>query len=155
MKEWLYKGIPLETPPEGSFGFVYLITNIISGRRYIGRKYFGSTRRVKVKNKTNRKVVRKESDWKEYASSSDELKADIEKLGESSFIFEILLIANTKGQVNYAEENLQHKFNVLSETLADGLPAWYNYAIGRRKFMSVKFPPNVKEQLHTYSINPL
>jgi hypothetical protein len=153
--KWLYKGLAFEEVPKDAFGFVYLITNVISGRRYIGRKYFGSTRRVKQKNKKNRKVVRKESDWREYQSSSDELRADIEKLGIGSFTFEILLIANSKGQVNYAEENLQHKFNVLSETFADGTPAWYNYSIGRRKFMSVKFPPEVKEQLHTYSINPL
>jgi len=155
MSKWFYKGSPLEEVPEDAFGFVYLISNLITGRKYIGRKYFGTTRRVKQKNKKNRKVVRKESDWQEYVSSSDELKLDIEKLGIDNFKFEIICLGNTKGQVNYMEENFQHKFNVLTATLPNGTRAFYNYSIGRRKFMSVKFPTLVKEEIHSYSNNSL
>ena len=49
MSHWLYENKTLNTIPNGHFGFVYLITNLSSGRKYIGRKYFYSTRRIKVK----------------------------------------------------------------------------------------------------------
>ena len=79
MSHWKYKGKYLRDVPEGFFGFVYLITNTINGRKYIGRKYFGTSRRVKVKGKTRRKIVRKESDWRSYVGSSKTVTADIEK----------------------------------------------------------------------------
>ena len=65
MSHWLYKGEQLLESPENYFGFVYLITNLKSGKKYIGRKYFGTTRRVKVAGKKRRKVVRKDSNWRE------------------------------------------------------------------------------------------
>ena len=111
MSHWLYKGKSLTDTPENYFGFVYLITNLKSGKKYIGRKYFGTTRRVKVAGKKRRKVVRKDSNWKEYTGSSKILNADIEKLGKKNFKFEILILGETKGQVNYLEENLHHRRN--------------------------------------------
>ena len=35
---WLYQNTPVETLPEDCIGFVYLITNNLSGRKYIGKK---------------------------------------------------------------------------------------------------------------------
>ena len=49
MSHWKYKGKYLKDVPEGFFGFVYLITNTLNGKKYVGRKYFGTSRRVKVK----------------------------------------------------------------------------------------------------------
>ena len=109
-----------------------------SGKKYIGRKYFGTTRRVKVKGKTRRKVVRKESDWKTYIGSSKTLNADINRFGYDSFKFEILFLGETKGQVNYMEENIQHKTNVM---IRDD---YYNDCVGSRKFVSVKFTESSK-----------
>ena len=82
MSHWLYENKTLNTIPNGHFGFVYLITNLSSGRKYIGRKYFYSTRRIKVKGRKTRKVVRKESDWKHYIGSNKTLKNDINRLGK-------------------------------------------------------------------------
>ena len=108
MSHWLYKNKILEEAPEGIFGFVYLITNIKTGKKYIGRKYFGKTRRIKKKGSKRRKVIRKDSDWRTYIGSSKLLQENIEK-NKKHFKFEILAFGKTKGQVNYIEENLHHK----------------------------------------------
>ena len=137
MSHWLYKNKILEEAPEGYFGFVYLITNLKSGRKYIGRKYFGTTRRVKVAGKKRRKVIRKDSNWKDYTGSSKELNEDIKTLGMLQFRFEILILGKTKGQVNYLEENLHHRFHVPSNE------QFYNDCIGPRRFGNVKLEEGV------------
>jgi len=139
MSHWLYQGKELLEAPEGYFGFVYLITNLKSDKKYIGRKYFGSTRRVKVKGKTRRKVVRKDSNWADYTGSSIQLNKDINTLGKLHFRFEILILGNTKGQVNYLEENIHHRFHVSSND------NYYNDCIGPRRFSNVKINNNIKE----------
>jgi len=139
MSHWLYKNKTLEEAPEGYFGFVYLITNLKTGRKYIGRKYFGTTRRVKVAGKKRRKVIRKDSNWKDYTGSSKELNQDIQTLGMWQFRFEILILGKTKGQVNYLEENLHHRFHVASNDM------YYNDCIGPRRFSNVKVDNTVKQ----------
>ena len=141
---WLYKGQLLETPPDNAFGFIYQITNLLDDRKYIGRKYFGKTRRVKQKGKSRRKVVRTESDWKNYTGSSKTLSADIQQLGKENFTFEILLLGYTKGQVNYLEENVQHSLQVV---MSD---QYYNDCVGSRKWLSVKFTDEQMSELLSY-----
>ena len=131
MSHWLYKNKILEEAPEGAFGFVYLITNIKTDRKYIGRKYFGKTRRVKKKGSKRRRVIRKDSDWRTYIGSSKVLQERIES-NKKNFKFEILAFGKTKGQVNYIEENLHHRFHVSCK--AD----FYNDCIGPRRFARVK-----------------
>jgi hypothetical protein len=142
MSHWLYKGKILKTPPDEYFGFVYLIRNIATGKKYIGRKYFGTTRRVKVKGKTRRKVTRKESDWATYTGSSKSLQVDITSLGLAAFEFTILILGETKGQVNYLEENIHHKFHV--STSDD----FYNDCIGPRRFAKVRFDESVAKRVN-------
>ena len=137
MSHWLYKNKTLEEAPEGYYGFVYLITNLKSGRKYIGRKYFGTTRRIKVAGKKRRKVIRKDSNWKEYTGSSKELNNDIKTLGMLQFRFEILILGRTKGQVNYLEENIHHRFHVASSY------EFYNDCIGPRRFANVRLDEEV------------
>ncbi len=130
MSHWLYKNKILEEAPEGAFGFVYLITNKKDGKMYIGRKYLGKTRRVKKKGSKRRKVIRKDSDWRTYISSSKLLQEHINK-NKSNFVFQILAFGKTKGQVNYMEENLHHRYHVSTSEL------FYNDCIGPRRFARV------------------
>ncbi len=142
MSHWLYKGKILEEAPDNYFGFVYLITNIKSGKKYIGRKYFGTTRRVKVAGKKRRKVVRKDSNWREYTGSSKVLNQDIKNLGKDNFRFEILIMGETKGQVNYLEENIHHRYHV---SVKDD---FYNDCIGPRRFAKVKFTDETERKIN-------
>ena len=104
------------------FGFVYLITNTQNNRQYIGRKYFWSFRTPPGK----KRKVKQESDWKRYYGSCPELKDDLKKYGKEFFSREILSLHVTKGTCNFEETKQLFLNNVLSESLDDGSPAYYN-----------------------------
>jgi hypothetical protein len=139
MNNWLYRGMSIEEPPEGAAGFVYRITNLDDGRKYVGRKYLETVKRTKVEGKTRRKVVRKESNWRSYCGSCKPLLEQIKKLGRDFFRFEILAFGYTRGQVNFLEENIQHRLNVLTDD------TYYNDSIGARGFIGVKIDAQFKE----------
>jgi len=115
---WLYNNEPFLDPGE-YYGFVYIITNLLSGKQYIGKKFFWTTKRKQV-NKV-RKRYKAESDWKEYWSSSDEVKADVSKLGPENFKREIIYLCRNKGTTNYLEAKEQFTRNVLEDR-----DKWYN-----------------------------
>ena len=121
--------------PTEYFGFVYRITHRNTGRSYIGKKQFVFTRRKKVKGRTNRKHVKKESDWKEYTGSCDELNQEITALGKKEFDFEILKLCKTKGELGYAETTYQFKEGVLEAKFSDGTRKYYNSNIMNRWFV--------------------
>ena len=109
---WLYEGKPFTSDDIGDFfGFVYRITNLQSGRQYIGRKYFYQKR----KPKGGKRRVTSESDWKRYYGSSAELKQDVKEYGRDNFRREIISLHTTKGWVNYEETRQLFLNNVLSE----------------------------------------
>ena len=119
---WLYKGTAFTTADIGDFfGYVYRITNTQSGKQYIGRKYFTQRR----KPRGGKRKVTSESDWKKYYGSSDELKADVRRLGKSVFKREIISLHKTLGKVNYEETRQLFINNVLTESM-NGEPAYYN-----------------------------
>ena len=120
---WYYNGEPFESEQIGDyFGFVYLIENTTNNRKYIGRKYFWSFRTPPGKKRR----VKQESDWKKYYGSCPELKEDIKKHGKEIFGREILSLHRAKGDCNYEETKQLFLNNVLSESLDDGTPAYYN-----------------------------
>src|SRR6478736_9475066 len=98
-----WANLPQDFRPEDWAGFTYLITEISSGRMYIGKKIFWSKRRLKVKGKSRRKRVVLESDWRTYKSSNKELQALIKKNGLEGFAFEIIGLHKTRADMNYAE----------------------------------------------------
>jgi hypothetical protein len=121
--EWRYNERVFDSDDIGDyFGFVYLITNKSNQRQYIGRKYFWSFRKPPGK----KRKVKQESDWKKYYGSCPELKEDIKKYGKETFSRVILSLHKTKGLCNYEETKQLFLNNVLSESLDNGVPAYYN-----------------------------
>lgn len=112
---WLFENVELLEIPSDAYGYVYLITNKITGRMYIGKKLFWFRKQKTIKGK--RKIIKVESDWRTYWSSSDEVKKDVLQLGESNFTREILHICKNKGSCNYLEAKEQMLRNVLESDL--------------------------------------
>ena len=112
------------------YGFVYRIINNTNGRQYIGRKYFWQFRTPKGK----KRKVKSESDWKKYYGSCPELKEEIGKVGRENFSRTILSLHTTKGKTNFEETRQLFANNVLTESLDDGTPRYYNSNILSRYF---------------------
>jgi len=128
---WIYLGNSFESEDiQDYFGFVYCITNIISGKRYIGRKNLFSYRKPKGK----KRKVKSESDWKKYWGSCNDLKEDITLLSKKNFKREILSLHKTQGKLNFEETRQLFLNNVLTEALETGEPAFYNNNILSRYF---------------------
>jgi len=104
-------------------GFVYLITNNVSGRKYIGKKLAKfsktTTKTVKLKNGTKKKKKirsKVDSDWHTYYGSSPELTKDVVALGEDNFTREILYFCKSKAECSYIEAREQFTHKVLEST---------------------------------------
>ena len=117
---WTYQNQVVDTLPEDCVGFVYVITNLVSGRKYIGKKLakFSKTsyRMIKLKNgnKRRKKIRSKiDSDWQDYYGSSPNLNADIQSLGKQNFSREILFYCRSKAECSYVEAREQFARRVL------------------------------------------
>jgi hypothetical protein len=98
-----------------NLGFVYLITHISTGRKYIGKKFFTKAKTKQVKGK--KKKIRVASDWETYWSSSEELKAEVKLNGEDQYTREILHLCKTRSACNYWETwEIFNRHALLSET---------------------------------------
>ena len=124
---WIYESQEITEIPEEYAGFVYLITNKHTGRRYIGKKLSKfskttyKTERLKNGKKRRRKIKGKiESDWQTYYGSSPELTRDIQQLGTENFSREILYFCRTKAECSYVEAREQFLRKVLESD------EWYN-----------------------------
>lgn len=96
------------------YGFIYVITNIVNGKKYIGKKQMKSVKKLKpLKGKKNKRHFDIETDWKTYTSSSNELNADIEKHGKDKFTFEIVWLCESKFELAYYEAKRQFDNDVL------------------------------------------
>ena len=116
--EWLYKNQPFKDW-ESWYGFVYQITHIPTGKKYIGRKYFTLAGYKQVKGK--RKKIRKESDWRTYYGSSKHLQSDIEQYGKDQFKREIVRLCKNRTECSYYETKAIFEEDAL---LSDD---WYNH----------------------------
>ena len=114
---WLYEDKEF-TDVEDYYGFIYLIENLINGKKYIGRKYLTKAGYKTVKGK--RKKIRLESDWRDYYGSSTSLKEDVDHYGKDSFRRTILRLCKSRGECNYFET----KYIFDTDAILD--PQYYN-----------------------------
>lgn len=117
---WLYEGQTVDVLPDDCVGYVYCITNLVSGKKYIGKKLakFSKTtyKTVKLKNgnKRRKKIKTKiDSDWQEYWGSNITLQEDVKNLGADKFKREILHYCSSKAICSYLEAKEQFNRRVL------------------------------------------
>lgn len=106
---WKYNNQEFKEAPKDMEGFVYLITNLDNNKKYIGKKHFWTRQKDR---KTGRRKT-KESDWKNYFGSCDELIEDVKILGENMFSREILYICPHKKSMSFYETMEQFKRDVI------------------------------------------
>lgn len=122
---WLYENKPFEETPEEYQGFVYMIYELDTGKKYIGKKFFWRPKTLPITKTRKRRVrTRVESDWRTYFGSSAEVQSLVESKGQSNYKREILRLCRTKGECSYYEAKLQFEYDVL---LSD---EYYNSFIG-------------------------
>lgn len=140
MSKWKYNDKVFTSDDiEDYQGFVYLITNKMTNKKYIGKKFFYSLRTLKpLKGKKRKRKVKKESDWKLYNSSSKYVLLDMDEFGENNFDFEILHLCNNRAETNYSE--LKHLIynGVLEKLDENGNRAFYNENIAMRYYHNAK-----------------
>lgn len=103
---WIYENKEFtEEQIQDYYGFVYQITNLTNGRKYIGKKFFYSAKTKQVKGK--KKKIKVPSDWQTYYGSSAELGQDVLLLGIENFTREILHLCQSKGECGYLEAKEQ------------------------------------------------
>ena len=122
---WYYKSKEYDETPEDYQGFVYLITELDTGKKYIGKKNFWRPKVLPKNSKRNRRVrTRVESDWKKYYGSNKEVQSLVESKGIENYKREILYFCRTKGEMSYYEAKLQFENDVLLKE------EYYNEFIG-------------------------
>ena len=115
--QWLFKNEVFnitweEIQKQKLYGFVYLITELGSGKRYIGEKAFISFRTPK--GKVNKQ--RFESNWKEYPTSNVVMANHIKKSEldrNEKFSFEILGLALDKSVMKFFEAKMMMQYGAL------------------------------------------
>lgn len=124
---WLFEDKEIEALPPDVVGFVYLITNKISGRKYIGKKLAKfkkirvKTSRLKNGNKKKSKIRYEiDSDWQIYYGSNTVLTEEVKNLGSDNFNRQILRYCYSKNELNYWEAKYQFDYDVLLSN------DWYN-----------------------------
>ena len=122
---WTYENKPFDEAPDEYQGFVCLITELDTGKKYIGKKNFWRPKTLPKNSKRNRRVrTRVESDWREYYGSSKEVQQLVEDKGTENYSREILHLCKSKGTMSYYEAKIQFQYDVL---LSD---EYYNEFIG-------------------------
>tara|TARA_B100000427_G_scaffold210264_1_gene175258 strand:- start:679 stop:1077 length:399 start_codon:yes stop_codon:yes gene_type:complete len=111
---WFYNDKEFDSTPEEYQGFVYRITELDTGKKYIGKKFFWKPKTLPKNKSRKRKIkTRVESDWKKYYSSSKEIQLLVEQKGFDKYKREILKLCKTKGECSYYEAKYQFEYDVL------------------------------------------
>lgn len=141
MPNWIYESTEVTEIDPMYVGFVYCITNLIDGRKYFGKKK-SLFKKTSIKTVTLKSGIKKKkkvvtyvpSDWSTYYGSSDELKADVLKLGEHNFHREILRLCTTLTETSYYEA----KYQIESDCLLHPdkyYNAWISFRVRRNNLI--------------------
>jgi len=118
---WYYNGQPFEGPIDDWYGFVYLITETSTNKKYVGKKFFWAKKTRQVKGKKQKNLA--ESDRKDYYGSNDVLKENVQK-NPNDYHREILHLCKKRGDCSYYETKEQFERNVMFDK------NYYNEFIG-------------------------
>ena len=128
--DWTYKGETITEFtqfPDNTFGFVYRIVHLPSGRAYIGKKVLFHNRKIKltkrelkeyegvVGRRPSFKLAVKESNWKTYWGSNRHLKELLEAEPPENFERNIIKMAKNKKLLTYYETQYQFIYQVLEK----------------------------------------
>lgn len=117
MSDWIYQGEQFEPDEEmlkEYAGFVYLITEKETGKKYVGKKLFWNSKILPVTKKRKRRQRTKvESNWRDYFGSNKTLLERVESCGTTEYDREILRLCKTKGECSYYETKEQFDREVL------------------------------------------
>lgn len=109
---WIYDNKDFTEEQIGdNYGFIYCITNLTNNKKYIGKKFFYSSKTKVVKGK--KKKYKASSDWQTYYGSNEELKKDVIMHGRENFTREIIHLCKSKGECGYLEAKEQFVNGVL------------------------------------------
>lgn len=134
MTNWQYKNKDFdESLIKGYAGFVYIITDLTTDRKYIGRKYFIHSRKKAGKR------TKFDSDWRDYYGSSEELHKLVEQKGKDNFHREIICLGKTRGEVNFGEVFAQVLVGVLESD------TWINGSINKYRKTNVTKYESISE----------
>ena len=95
----------------GIYGFIYITTNTVNGKKYIGQKVF-------IKG------------WKTYLGSGTNLLKAIKKYGRENFIREIIAVACSSEELNLREIETIKNHNAVNDS------NYYNISFGGDAFMA-------------------
>jgi len=122
---WLYNNEIFDETPDDYQGFVYVITELDTDKKYIGKKNFWRPKILPKNSRRARRLRTKvESDWRDYYGSNKEVQTLVESKGKDNYKREILRLCKTKGQMSYYEAKLQFENDVLLSDI------YYNEFIG-------------------------
>ena len=126
---WRYKDrliTEISDMPEGTYGFIYKVTHLPTQQKYVGKKVLFFERNVKLGKKETealkeerkaagiggrvpaKKKVVKESDWKTYYGSQEDIKKLVKASKPEEWTREILEFVPTKKLLTYYE--IKHIF---------------------------------------------
>jgi hypothetical protein len=106
-------------------GYIYITTILDTDRKYIGKKNFFHNTNVKLGKKElanlptargkkpSKKKVTKESDWKTYYGSAQEIKDSVKQYPKERIIRTLLRLCKTKKELTYYECKYLFDYNVL------------------------------------------
>jgi len=133
----VYDPAPDTLNPKVDVGFVYLITNLVNGKKYIGKKRFFSSRSKKIAGSTRKKRTKVESDWRDYYGSNSAIQEDVKNLGPDNFRREILYLCRSLSECSYLEAYEQFTRKAILD------PSYYNdwlsVRVTRKHLKNLKF----------------